>query len=639
MNAHAPAARADRHWHAGLEALRAARWADAHQAFQQMVKLTPHNASGWTHLAAVLLQQGHLQEALDAALKARQLAPDSALACSLHADCLSRQNRHREATEVYASLPATVSRDADFLSAHGTALLMDQRPREAIKLYIQAVGQQIGHALTHYRMGLAFKHLERDKEASTCFRTAITTDRVGEVRSLALPQLLTTRMQACDWEGLDDDIAALVDTIDGGDEPLLANISPFSLLALPVGPLRQRRVAQAFVAQAARPLKPLPPPGPRAPGRIRLGYLSADFHHHATAMLMTELLERRDGQRFEVFLYSHGGDDGSATSARVRAAGDYFIDVRTETHEAIARRMRADGIDIAIDLKGHTRQTRFELLALRPAPVQVSFLGYPGTTGADFLDYVIGDPVVTPLGHAPHYSERIAQLPASYQPNDRQRPLPPAPPRAELGLPQDAVVLCCFNQSYKFLPAMVDLWAQVMTQAPHTVLWLLSWNAHGQRHLVQAFAARGIPSSRLVFADKVPLARHIARLQQADLFLDTWPCNAHTTASEALWAGVPVLTVPGDTFASRVAASLVSACGLPQMACADAATYVRMAVALAHKREALQALKQHLREERLRLPLFDSARYARDYEALLQRMFERQQASLPPDHLPARPAE
>ncbi|MFN6994318.1 MAG: hypothetical protein ACK4PH_08950, partial [Aquincola tertiaricarbonis] len=450
-----------------------------------------------------------------------------------------------------------------------------------------------------------------------------------------LPQLLSARMQACDWITLAADTAALFDFIDHATDKTIGNLAPFTLLALPAGAARELSLAERYTDFTTRHLKPLPAPGPRKPGRIRVGYLSADFQNHATAMLITELLERRDTQRFEVFLYSHGADDGSAISARVRAAGDHFVDVATMTHNAIARRMRADGIDIAIDLKGHTRQTRFELLAMRPAPVQVSFLGYPGTTGARFIDYVIGDPVVTPLAHAAHYTEHIAQMPASYQPNDSQRALPPAPPRAALGLPEQAVVLCCFNQSYKFSPAMVGLWARILAATPGSVLWLLSWNEHGQRNLVQAFGALGIAPTRLVFADKVPAHQHIARLQQADLFLDTWPCNAHTTASEALWAGVPVLTVPGETFASRVAASLVSACGLPQLACDSEETYVQQAVALVRQPQALQALRQHLRAQRLQLPLFDTARYARDYEALLQRMFDRHQAGLPPSPLPA----
>lgn len=635
MKPDAAHARAQRHWNAGLEAMKGQRWDHALKAFQQTVQLAPGDARAWQHVARLQLQLGQPQRAVGAAQHAWRLAPRDPLACLVLAECFAQQNRHAEAAAVYAALPADVPRSAEFLSAHGTELLLAERPQEAIPVFIQAVSRQLDNALAHYRMGLAFKNLHRDNEASVCFRTAITVDRQGSVRLLALPQLLSTSMQACDWTTLDADVQALFDAIERADDAALGNLAPFSLLALPAGAARQRRVAEGFTRHATRALQPLPPPPvPRRPGRIRVGWLSADFHNHATAMLVTELLEQRDTDRFETFLYSHGEDDGSAIGTRVRAACEHFVDVRTLTHAEIARRLRADAIDLVIDLKGHTRQTRFELLAMRPAPVQVSFLGYPGTTGATFIDYVIGDAVVTPLSHAAHYTERIAQMPASYQPNDSRRPLPPAPPRAALGLPDDAVVLCCFNQSYKFSPAMVALWARILHAAPHAVLWLLSWNAHGQRHLVAAFEAHGIAAARLVFAPRRPADEHLARLQQADLFLDTWPCNAHTTASEALWAGVPVLTVPGETFASRVAASLVTACGLPQLACADAEAYVRDAVALAHDRAALQALQRHLVEQRTALPLFDSARHARDFHDLLARMHARAQAGLAPDHLP-----
>jgi len=267
--------------------------------------------------------------------------------------------------------------------------------------------------------------------------------------------------------------------------------------------------------------------------------------------------------------------------------------------------------------------------------VQVAYLGFPGTTGAEFIDYLVGDPVVTPLAHAANYSERIAQLPNSYQPNDRQRPLPPAPTRAEVGLPDDAVVLCCFNQAYKVSPNLVDLWAQILRQAPRAVLWMLSWNPHAEAQLRHELQARGVAAERLFFAPKLGLEGHLARLRCADLFLDTWPCNAHTTASEALWAGVPVLTVPGETFASRVAASLVHACGLPDLACADEAGYVELGAALANEPAVLARIKAELDTHRLTLPLFDTDRYAQDYEALLQRMFDRQQAGLPPQPLAA----
>jgi predicted O-linked N-acetylglucosamine transferase (SPINDLY family) len=370
-----------------------------------------------------------------------------------------------------------------------------------------------------------------------------------------------------------------------------------------------------------------------------VGYLSADFCQHATSVLMAELLERRDATRFEVFLYSHSPQDGSVLQQRVRAAADHYLDVTRIADEGVARRMREDGIDIAVDLKGHTRDSRFELLAWRPAPVQVAFLGYPATTGAGFIDYLVGDPVVTPLSHADQYSEHIAQLPGSYQPNDRQRPLPSAPTRAALGLPDEAVVLCCFNQTYKISPRMLELWAQILREAPRTVLWMLAWNEHARERLSFELAQRGVPGRRVFFAPKLSMEDHLARLRAADLFLDTWPCNAHTTASEALWAGVPVLTVPGATFASRVAASLVHACELPGLACADEAAYVHAAVALAQAPAELRAMKDQLARRRQTLPLFDSVRYASHFDDLLQRMFDRQQAGLPPQALAAPAAQ
>jgi predicted O-linked N-acetylglucosamine transferase (SPINDLY family) len=276
-----------------------------------------------------------------------------------------------------------------------------------------------------------------------------------------------------------------------------------------------------------------------------------------------------------------------------------------------------------------------DLMAYRPAPVQAAYLGYPATTGAPFIDYFIGDRVTTPLAHASHFTESIAQLDGCYQPNDAARPLPPCPPRSALGLPEDAVVLCCFNQTYKLSPHMLDLWSRILANAPRTVLWMLAWNPHAKANLVRELGERGVTADRIFFAAKLELADHIARLRAADLFLDTWPCNAHTTASEALWAGVPVLTVPGPTFASRVAASLVTACGMADLACTDDEHYVGLASALANEPATLQGLKSHLDTQRRTLPLFDAERLARDLDALLTRMHERQLAGLPAAALPA----
>jgi len=624
--------RAQMHWRDGQRAAQAQQWAAASLAFERATSLAPTDSMAWLQLARAQFKCARVAEAQRAAEKSFALDRSNALACRLAAECLLQQHRHGEAVALFAALDAAAPRDHDLLAAQGNALFMARRPQEAIDIFFQALAKKIDSPLVHYRMGLAFKDLGMARESGECFRTAISLDR-GSVRALALSLLVHESRQACDWSELDADSAALLEALERSDDATGQLLSPFALLAIDATPAQQRRIGELRTRGLAGGVKALPAPGARRPGPIRVGYLSADFSQHATAVLMAEQLERRNTERFETFLYSHSVEDGSPIQRRVRAACEHYLDVTHLSNAEVAQRLRDDGIDIAIDLKGHTRDSRFEILAHRPAPVAAAWLGYPATTGADFIDYLIGDPVVTPLDHAAHYSERIAQMPLTYQPNDRRRPLPEAPPRASLGLPDEAVVLCCFNQTYKISPAMLDAWSAILHGAPATVLWMLAWNGHAEANLLRELAARGVARERVFFAPKLSLDKHLARLRAADLFLDTWPCNAHTTASEALWAGVPVLTVPGPTFASRVAASLVNACGLPDLACVSAEAYVQTAIGLAQERELLQGLKSHLDVHRLALPLFDSERFARDFEALLARMHERAQQGLPPDHL------
>lgn len=626
--------RAEAHRQAGLKAMQARAWVQARSEFERAAQLAPQDGLMWMNLARAQLQTNDLGPATDAAQQALKVNPRDPLACRLVAECLGRTHRFEEAALVFDRFPADAPRDHDWHNAHGNALFQSRRLQDAVGAFFQALALKIDAPLAHYRLGLCFKDMDMVAEATECFRTVVTLDK-GSTRALALSLLVHEGRQSCDWSRVEEDTAALLAALDDTDTSVGQLLSPFALLAVDASPAQQKRIGQLRTHGLAHLAKPLPAPGPRRPGPIRIGYLSSDFHQHATAVLMTELLERRDRQNFEVWLYSHSVDDGHAITSRVRAACDHFVDVNHAQAGEIALRMREDDIDIAVDLKGHTRGSRFELLAYRPARVQVAYLGYPATTGADFIDYIIGDPVVTPLAHAEKYTEHIAQLPDSYQPNDRQRALPPAPSRASLGLPEDKVVLCCFNQTYKLSPHMLDLWAQILHQAPNTVLWMLAWNPQARARLDAELLQRGIGKERVFWAPKQNLAEHIARLRAADLFLDTWPCNAHTTASEALWAGVPVLTVPGATYASRVAASLATACGQAELACESEADYVATAVALAQNLPRLRALQQHLDTERLRLPLFDTNRYVRHYEALLTRMFERQQAGLAPGALKA----
>jgi predicted O-linked N-acetylglucosamine transferase (SPINDLY family) len=349
-------------------------------------------------------------------------------------------------------------------------------------------------AIVHYRLGLCFMDMAMDFEAAQCFRTAISLDD-GATRALALSLVVQTNRQACEWTQDAADTRALLEAVDRDDPETARLLLPFALISIESTPQQQRRLGERRVAGLTSAIVPLPAPGPRRPGRIRVGYLSSDFYHHATAVLMTELLERRDTSRFETFLYSHSRDDDSEIGRRVRAACEHYVDIRDTGNCAVAQRIRADGIDILIDLKGHTRDSRMELMAYRPAPVQAAYLGYPATTGAPFIDYMIGDRVTTPLAHAAHYTEQIAQLDGCYQPNDAARPLPPCPSRAELGLPDDAVVLCCFNQTYKLSPHMLDLWSRILADAPRTVLWMLAWNPHARENLLRELAARGVAPS------------------------------------------------------------------------------------------------------------------------------------------------
>jgi predicted O-linked N-acetylglucosamine transferase (SPINDLY family) len=630
----ASAVRAEAHRQAGLHAQRAQRWDAAAREFERATDLTPADSLMWINLARSRMALGQPLPALEAARRACELDRCSLVACRIAAELALQMARPADALQVLEALSDAAPRDHDYYNAWGNALFQTGDPRRAVEAYFQALALKVDSAIVHYRLGLCFMDLKMDLEAAECFRTAISLDD-GSTRALALSLVVQTNRQACRWQDDAADTRALLEAVDRDDPETARLLLPFALISIESTPAQQRRLAERRVAGLSSHIVPLPAPGPRRPGPIRVGYLSCDFYHHATAVLMAELLERRDTSRFETFLYSHSRDDDSEIGRRVRAACEHCVDVRGAGNRDVAERIRNDGIDILIDLKGHTRDSRMDLMAYRPVPVQATYLGYPATTGAPFIDYVIGDRVTTPLSHAANYTEHIAQLAGCYQPNDAARPLPPCPSRAALGLPDDAVVLCCFNQTYKLSPHLLDLWSRILADAPRAVLWMLAWNPHAKENLVRELADRGVGPERVFFAEKLDLAGHIARLRAADMFLDTWPCNAHTTASEALWAGVPVLTVPGATFASRVAASLVAACGLADLACASEDDYVELATALANEPGTLRGIKAHLDANRRSLPLFDAERQARDLDALLTRMHERHLAGLAPQALDA----
>jgi len=410
-------------------------------------------------------------------------------------------------------------------------------------------------------------------------------------------------------------------------------MDPHALLCTDASPARQLANNRAWVAQLnlPDPMPPTPRIDPAPPQRITLGYLSGDFREHAVASLVAGLFDHHDRDRFAVFGYALGGDDGSAMGARLRAAFDRFTDLDGIPDRDAAAAIRDHGVDILIDLSGHTHRAHPAILALRPAPIQVSYLGYPATLGAGFMDYVIADPFVVPRDQQPHFAESLVHLPDTYMVNTPDRAVGEIPTRAAVGLPATGFVFCCFNDTYKITPGVFDRWMTILKGVPESVLWLRHTDDDTDQHLIREAEARGVPPERLIFAPRVPSqADHLARQDLADLFLDTLPYNAHTTASDALWMGLPVLTQVGKTFASRVAGSLLHAAGLAELVTQSGAEYVATARDLATDPVRLARIRTHLGAARSGSPLFDTARFTRHLEAAYRTMWGRHRGGDPP---------
>jgi predicted O-linked N-acetylglucosamine transferase (SPINDLY family) len=429
----------------------------------------------------------------------------------------------------------------------------------------------------------------------------------------------------CEWSGLTDlrdQFRAQLARKEAG------KISPFLLLSMSgVSAAEQRECSELWMKDKQAACAPDRVAldftfDSKSRARLKIAYLSCDLQEHATALLLVEMLEAHDRSRFELFAYSYGADDGKAMRPRLEATFDHFTDIEAMSNIEAARAIHADGIDILVDLKGYTQHTRTAILMLGPAPVQVNYLGYPGTLGTDICDYIITDPFLTPAGSAADYSENFAYLPHSYQPHGRKGEIGAPPTRTAAGLPETGFVFCCFNQAYKITPKIFDIWCRLLLMVPDSVLWLLH-NTKAEGNLRNEAFGRGITSDRLVFAEDLPQVEHLGRLQLADLVLDTLPYNAHTTASDALWAGVPLVTCPGETFPSRVAGSLLHAIGLGELIATDLDGYFDLAYALASEPDRLATIKAKLAVNRMTTALFDIEAYTRDLEGLFEDMWQR----------------
>lgn len=644
----------------GDQLLRLGRIAEAKRCFERAVELLPGFAYAYSNLGIVLQKEKRFERAEACLRKAIALQPDLAQAHANLAGVLNAWRRFEAALdaadaalalddgllEAWVNRSLTLYELGDYTDAERSArraieldshkseawdnlaviLRRDGRNVESERAAREAVALDANSSESWANLGSALLGQKRYAESEACFRRSMQSGQ----GVFPLGGVVQSSLAVCRWDRFAADLSLLVSQIRRGNHVC----GPFNVLCLIDAPDLQYRAARLFAGRLAQQKNDLGPVSSCARGeKIRIGYFSADFHNHATSYLMAGLFELHDKAAFELIGFSFGPDRDDAMRRRVASAFDRFIDVRDRSDKEIAQLARELGIDIAVDLKGYTEYGRVGIFTYRAAPVQVSYLGFPGTLGTDFMDYLIADPTLIPVASRAHYSEKIVYMPHSYQVNDSRREVAEVPlSRATAGLPEDAFVFCCFNANYKILPETFDCWMRILAALPGAVLWLFEGHPESAVNLRREAERRGVAGERLIFAEPLPPAEHLARVGLADLFLDTRPCNAHTTASDALWAGVPVLTWLGRAFASRVAASLLKAVGLPEMIAETQKAYEALAVELARDPVRLAALREKLVTQRAHAPLFDTRRFARDLESAYRTMHARSVAGLAPEH-------
>lgn len=577
-----------------------------------------------TLLGIIAAEDGDPEQAVQLLQSAAAVNADSPVAHNNLGNALRDLRRNDEALRRYER---AIQLAPTYAHAHfncGNTLLDLGRIPAAVASYERAVALDPSFADALNNLGNAFRMSKRYVDAIRCY------ERVLALRPdypFVPGSLLLLKRHICDWRGSEAEEAALVAGVERGDPAT----PPFPLLAVCGSAYLQRRAAELWAERnCPTPRDAGTPPERIAPGRIRIGYFSADFRDHALSYLLAEILELHDRQCFEWIGFSFGPSQDDTMRQRVARALDRFIDVRDMTDRAIAATSRELQVDIAVDLTGFAEGSRPSIFAHRAAPVQVNYLGYPGTLGGAGMDYLIADSVLVPSGSDGFYSEKVVRLPFTSRAYDSKRVISNEfNRRTEAGLPQSGFVFCSFNNSFKITPIWFDLWMRILAQVGGSVLWLLEDNPVAAENLRAEAARRGVAPERLVFAPRRPPAEHLARHRLADLFLDTFPYGAHTTASDALWAGLPVLTMAGEAFASRVAAGLLTAVDLPELIAGSASQYESIAVALAHDRSQLDSIRRRLAQVLPTAPPFDAPSLARYLEAAYEAMYRRCREGLP----------
>jgi predicted O-linked N-acetylglucosamine transferase (SPINDLY family) len=600
---------------------------EALASYDHALRIKPDYAEAHYNRGVLLQELKRLDEAMASYDRALAFKPDHAAAYYNRGIALKELKRLDEAVDSYENAIALKPDFAEGYYNRGNTLLELNRLEEALDSYDRALKINPHYAEAHNNRADTLGRLHRHLEAAQCLTRLLELEPAF---SFAKGNLLHAKMRCCDWADLGD----LCESI--GEDILVRKRSatPFGYQAICNSEQDLRTCAEVYAAEKFPPKSVRIHSKTKEHEKIRLGYLSGEFRQQATAVLMAELFELHDRNRFEIVAFDNGWDDGSEIRTRINKAFNEIVDIRRMPDLDAASLIKAKEIDILVNLNGYFGEARQGVFSYKPSPIQVNYLGFPGTMGAEYIDYLIADRTLIPNTSQQHYSEKIAYLPNCYQVNDRKRPIADkAFSREELGLPQAGFVFCCFNNNYKITPGTFDGWMRILKQVNGSVLWLLEDNPAAARNLRKEAGARGVSAERLIFGERMSSPEHLARHRAADLFIDTLPYNAHTTASDALWAGLPLLTCTGQTFPGRVAASLLNAIGLPELVTTTQAQYEALAVDLANHPQQLTKIKHKLELNRLTTPLFDTPLFSRHIEEGYTQMYERYQKDLPPDHI------
>lgn len=606
----------------GLLHAQRGNFGEAEPLLKKAVRLDAGNPDVLFNYANVLRALDKTDDALAWFAKVIVLSPNFAEAhLNRGAILMARQELHGAIAEFDRAIAIAPSSAA--FANRGSAFRQLGQLDEAHDSYQNAIELAPPNPQNHFVLSEVLTQMGRHDEAIGALERTVALDKAFP---FALSNLVASRRKRADWRNFKGEQAALDEAVETG-----VAVDPFTFFHASSSPAHQLTCAKTYVANVVPGRGAAISGTPSPASRLRVAYLSADFRNHATAHLMAGVFEAHDRERFEISAISYGPDDRGEMRDRLKAAFERFEDVSHLPDEDVVELIRQLGIEVLVDLGGFTAGARPKILARRAAPIQVNYLGFPGTMGASYIDYVMADRIVIPEGEQQHYAEKVIYLPDSYQATDARRPiLANGPARSEVGLAEDAFVYCAFNRTSKITPLLFDVWMRLLSKTDGSVLWLLDGDPIARENLRREAVARGIAADRIVFAPLVPTDEHLARHQLADLFLDTLPYNAHTGASDALWAGLPVLTCLGTAFAGRVAASLLNAVGLPELVTRSLDEYEDLALRIAHDSELRTALKSKLASHRTTWPLFDTARMTRHIEKALNEMWRRHYAGEAP---------